>query len=211
LRCSSVTCPPARPPARPRTCKRCESLLSLLLVPIASFQALREGGGIHSSFETFQRQNFATFEVSFRSFLFPFSCSLLRLNSSSPLSKHLELLSSTLTKVYENQKCLCGSWWSIDDAFLLLFCGQVLPFLRSSGTSILMKSQSIGRVLSAISVASVVSESILVISLTREWSRQQQWEIDASFPLNERKENNFSWWVRKWENEVYRRICTRCE
>lgn len=96
-----------------------------------------------------------------------------------PWVKHLDLLSTTLTKVYENQKCFCGSW-SIDDAFLLLFCGQVLPFLRSSVTSILMKSQSIGRVLSAISVASVVSESILVISLTRDWSRQQQWEIHAS-------------------------------
>lgn len=114
LRCPSVTCPPARP----RTRERCGSLISLLLVPIASFQALGDGGGIHSSFETlnhssfetFQRQNSATFEVSFRSFLFPFSCSLLRLNSSSPLSKHLDLLSSTLTKVYENQKCFCGSW-----------------------------------------------------------------------------------------------------
>jgi hypothetical protein len=78
-------------PARPRTRERCGSVVSLLLVPIASFQALGDGGGIHSSFETFQWQNSATFEVSFRSFLFPFSCSLLRLNSSSPPSKTFRL------------------------------------------------------------------------------------------------------------------------
>jgi hypothetical protein len=117
--------------------------------------------------------------VSFRSFLFLFHARCCVWIHHLPWAKHLDLLSTTLTKFYENQKCFCGSW-SIDDAFLLLFCGQVLPFLCSSGTSILMKSQSIGRVLSAISVANVVSESILIISLTRDWSRQQQWEIHAS-------------------------------